>query len=468
MKKLFFLLLVVNLVVWLWGQREQLARLTEATPPAPGTIRLLDDAQVAARREEALARAAAPLPRAGPSAAGDAVGGSAPAVAIASEPHPSIPLETRPSTPAEQAASPSAPLVVPEPVAAVPAVEPPLVAPAEPQATVRDASMGAEQLAAEERDDHAGASIAASGAEVVAGAVEAAPPALHAPTPVAEPTASVSAQASTEEVAAMPELVREEAPAPVEAIVAVPTLEPTTAQMGAGAAVEVVQPAIEKAPPGEPLAPAAASPAEPPAAITDSVALAEPTAPAIPGPSGITAPGAASAAAEPPSPPVAAREVLYLCESIGPFAERPAAVRFQSGLAAPVRGAAVREERSSRPIRHWVLAPVQPSKEATAEYLAKLSQAGVKDAWRIPNGPIAGRLAVGVFQSAENARKHADMLAAKGVAAEVLAPKDLEPIRVYWVDYERPADAAPPDPGNGKGQPARQVVTRSCGRVAGP
>jgi hypothetical protein len=166
--------------------------------------------------------------------------------------------------------------------------------------------------------------------------------------------------------------------------------------------------------------------------------------------------------------PVEPREVPYVCESIGPFADRAAAARTQAGMAEPLRDSTIREERSSRPVRHWVLAPVQPSKEATADYLTSLGQAGVKDAWRIPSGPLAGRLAVGVFQSAENARKHADMLASKGVPAEVHAPKDLEPVRAYWVDYGRPADAPLPDVGAGRGQRALQIVSRPCGRVAAP
>jgi hypothetical protein len=183
----------------------------------------------------------------------------------------------------------------------------------------------------------------------------------------------------------------------------------------------------------------------------------------------------ASPTASPPPPapvasPVEPREVPfpYVCESIGPFADRAAAARTQAGMAEPLRDSTIREERSSRPVRHWVLAPVQPSKEATADYLTSLGQAGVKDAWRIPSGPLAGRLAVGVFQSAENARKHADMLASKGVPAEVHAPKDLEPVRAYWVDYGRPADAPLPDVGAGRGQRALQIVSRPCGRVAAP
>ena len=40
---------------------------------------------------------------------------------------------------------------------------------------------------------------------------------------------------------------------------------------------------------------------------------------------------------------------------------------------------------------------------------------------------MAGRLAVGVFQSAENARKHADMLAAKGVASKPVSSSNTRP-----------------------------------------
>ena len=49
MKKLFFLLLVVNLVIWLWGQREELRRATGTAQPDFGAIRVIDKAELAAR-----------------------------------------------------------------------------------------------------------------------------------------------------------------------------------------------------------------------------------------------------------------------------------------------------------------------------------------------------------------------------------------------------------------------------------
>jgi hypothetical protein len=418
MKKLFFLLVVVNLVIWLWGQRDQIARVADRSAPALGTLRLLDDAEVAARREAAAAPAAEPPPVA------VALAESAPMVADASAPPAAAPTEDPPIEPArplpevQPAATPPQDLVsspVEPPGAAEPpavAMAPPAPAPAEPTDTT-------------------------------------------APAPQDEPVAAapVDAVASAE----VPSAVEPSVPQPV---VQAPVLaEPVAAEPVVPTSVP--QPSVPM--PIVPESPATqATPELPPpsaTASTESTAATDDRAPA-------SAPAveAHTAPASPPVPPVESREVEYLCESIGPFAERPAAIRVQAGIQAPLRGATIREERSPRATRHWVLAPVQPSKDATSEYLANLGQAGVRDAWRIPNGPLAGRLAVGVFQSAENARKHADMLASKGVASEVVAPKDLEPIRVYWVDYERPADIASPSAG-----PApRKVVPRACGRVAGP
>ena len=406
MKKLFFLLLVVNLVIWLWGQRDELARVTDTAQTGLGEIRLLDDAEVAAWREHARQEAEVSQP-AVIAGAGDA--GVPPQASVAAVTTADADLKR---AAADGAAAPAADVGR----HAEPMPQPPVRSAAEPAVAAQDASAPPPEqspVAAPGEQEQVSGAAPAAVAEIPATRGDAQPeaPAVSDATAPAQPVDDGSPPAPVPPAVAAPHLVLEDASVPVE--------------------------------------PAAVAAAPEPAAIAPS-------------------PGTSAAPAEPVAPPVEARGVLYLCESIGPFAERSAAVRFQAGVAAPLRGATVREERSSRPVRQWVLAPVQPSKEATAEYLTSLSQAGVKDAWRIPNGPLAGRLAVGVFQSAENARKHADMLAAKGVASEIQAPKDLEPIRVYWVDYERPADAPPPDVGVGRPQPPRQVVSRSCGRVAGP
>lgn len=403
MKKLFFLLLVVNLVIWLWGQREQLARVTQTGQPEIGVIRLLDQAELDARREQAKREAEAPT--------------------LPHEPQPPPEPAVVAAAGDEAPASTSTPDTLESPT------------------TVADA------VAAVPQD-----SPAVAGAPVPAG------PVVDASPPIAMPSVTAPAEAARE---AVTEPAADQPAAAVQG----------PAMPDAAALIALSPPAVEG---GAPLQGAAAEPSlagemSPNRPGSDVAPTSEATASPTSGPGG----GAPPLAASPPPPapvasPVEPREVPYVCESIGPFADRAAAARTQAGMAEPLRGATIREERSSRLVRHWVLAPVQPSKEATADYLTSLGQAGVKDAWRIPSGPLAGRLAVGVFQSAENARKHADMLASKGVPAEVHAPKDLEPVRAYWVDYGRPADAPLPDVGAGRGQRALQIVSRPCGRVAGP
>jgi len=436
MKKLFFLLLVVNLVIWLWGQRDELARVTDTAQTGLGEIRLLDDAEVAARREHARQEAEV-SPPAVIAGAGDAGVPPPASVAAAATVDPDLQRAA-----ADGAVAPAADIAR----HAEPMPQPPVRSAAEPAVAAQDASAPPPEqspVAAPGEQEQVSGAAPAAVAEILDTRRDALPeaPAVSEATAPAEPVDDGSPPAPVPPAVAAPHLVLEDASVPA-------------------------QPVDDGSPPA-PVPPPVAAPH---LVLEDASVPVEPAAVAAsPEPAAIApSPGTSAAPAEPVAPPVEARGVLYLCESIGPFAERSAAVRFQAGVAAPLRGATVREERSSRPVRQWVLAPVQPSKEATAEYLTSLSQAGVKDAWRIPNGPLAGRLAVGVFQSAENARKHADMLAAKGVASEIQAPKDLEPIRVYWVDYERPADAPPPDVGVGRPQPPRQVVSRSCGRVAGP
>jgi len=432
MKKLFFLLLVVNLVIWLWGQRDRLARVTETAPPGLGEIRLLDDAEVAARRQQALTQAAVPEPSATDVPA-DAGG------------EPRLPVAARIAAvePELAAADTGAPPITDDtPPASVAAHRAAAAAPEVP-AEAAEATGG--DVAARVAD----AAVAAPGEAPSSAVLVAAPGAVGPAADAVAASAAVPAVADSSPQTERPALpVGEAAP---------PAPEP----------MATTAPAVELEQIPGPVAAAAGDAGREAVGVdTSATTAAEP--PSAGPPAAEASAAAGTAAAEPAAPVAAARDVQYLCESIGPFADRAAAVRFRDGIAGPLRAATLREERAYRAVRHWVLAPVQPSKEALTAYLASLEQAGVGDTWRIPSGPLAGRLSLGVFRSAENARKHADMLAAKGVATEIHSPTDTERDRVYWVDYERPADAAPPDPGAVRTEPARQVVPRSCGRVAGP
>jgi hypothetical protein len=59
-KKLFFALLVFNLVFWLWGKRQELVPEPLSIEPGVGVIRLLDADDLAARREAAAGQAIGP------------------------------------------------------------------------------------------------------------------------------------------------------------------------------------------------------------------------------------------------------------------------------------------------------------------------------------------------------------------------------------------------------------------------
>lgn len=58
MKKLFFVLLVLNLVLWLWGKRQELAPVAVPAEPGIGVIRLLEGEEIEVRRREAVSAAA--------------------------------------------------------------------------------------------------------------------------------------------------------------------------------------------------------------------------------------------------------------------------------------------------------------------------------------------------------------------------------------------------------------------------
>jgi hypothetical protein len=190
-------------------------------------------------------------------------------------------------------------------------------------------------------------------------------------------------------------------------------------------------------------------------------------APSLPNPDA-PAPTAAAAEGETPAIPVDAEpaptpvvDVHPVCEAVGPFAQRALAETFVASQPVAVASDGIREERVPRPARHWVLGPAQPNKEAVAAYLSALQAAGVKDAWRAQSGVLAGRLVVGVFSTDENARRHAAMLAGKGVATEIRKQQTDE--TRWWVDVRRGGDAAAVHAPDGV-----LVVPRDCGRVAPP
>jgi len=476
MKKLFFLLLVVNLVIWLWGQREELRRATGTAPPDFGAIRVVDEAELAARREQGATQ---------PQVASSVAAGPADIEARV-ETEPAAPVRTaaaeQPLVEGQAAAPPAAEATLPlsdQPTATAAATAstdfvaeptPPAVPPTPSSPTPVDDEAGATAFDAGPRSAEPGEAVSS---EVPAATTIEAEPA-HATEPTIASTGVPDQPTSAEVGAAVAEPSApgpEPAAVPVESVTA-KTPEPPVDSTPSVPAAEVAASTPEVATMAQDLAAKESAVPEKPVAVEGAPIELAPSeeAPAAPpaqaeaiAPAEAAAPGAPAVATESVSEP---REVLYLCESLGPFRDRAAAERIGESLQAPLRAVELREERIARTSRYWVLAPAQPDRQALADYIGRLEQAGVRDAWRIPSGPFAGRLAVGVFQAAANARKHADMLEARGVAAEIHAPKDEE--RRYWIDYERPADADAPERAGERSRPAPQIVPRDCGRVAGP
>lgn len=406
MRKLFFALLVLNLVLWLWGKRQELALGQVPAEPGVGVIRLLDESEVAARRESSVTPAV-------PAVAG-------PVAQTAPSPLPGASPEPEPE---------------PEPVAA---------------ATETTAGAVIEEVSREPDIASADGTPASSEAVDTAQAI----------TSVAEASSAGSATPT-------PELPGEVAASPARAAPSdeAPTAGAEAVEQGQAASPDTDIPASTDSPQvltDVGVASEAATPGE----VTAAAAMAE------------EAPDVEAASRTPAGAPVPAPELEMgaeerpatalpagiVCASAGTFRDRAAAEKYAAGLRPPVAGATVREESIAKATRFWVLAPA--ASDADPAYRQSLVDAGIRDAWRVKVGPLAGRLSLGAFQSQDNARRLAAVLAARGIGSEVQGAKEQE--RRWWVDFERPDGTPPPAAAGQGGQESRQIIDRRCGRVAGP
>jgi hypothetical protein len=403
-KKLFFVLLVLNLVFWLWGKRQELAPALAQVEPGVGVIRLLDESEIAARREQARAATVA-----------QAEPVDAPSPAIEPAPPPTEP-EGNAATERTSREDQQAPPVV-------------------------------DSLSARDSSDE---DVARATAPMPADPT----PGEPAAPPAEETTQTVPAPVETrvESAAAVAEgtpPVGDPVDVPIDA-----TARPSQAEPPAEPEIRASAPLSGGA---QPLAPEQPAAEETPAAVVASpapadIALTEALSPLTP---------AGPPALESPAPvAVVSAPAATICESVGPFRDRATAQRYASSLRAPIEAAVLREEVTVKPARFWVLAPA--GQGGDAGYRQSLATAGVQDAWRVSGGPLAGRLSLGVFQVEENARKQVAMLAARGVASELQAVREQE--RRWWVDYERPEGARTRAESGG----TARVVERPCARVAAP
>jgi hypothetical protein len=375
MKKLFLAALVLNLVVWLWSQRQAPEVIESLLSPDVGVVRLVDEAAVRAFAGGADSASASRVEH-------GAVTPPEPALSAGSEPWTAPPVLTAGGEPPADATSPmSAALSALQPIATareLPVPDVPSVTVATPDGLAEAPSAGIEALRETEG---------------------------RLPSDAASPIRGVVATD------------------PVPALIAAESL---------------TDPEV---------------PTEPP----DAALVAQPSQPLR----GVDADAALRDQPAPPATPAAPRAPA-VCETVGPFAQRGLADAFVASLPALVAADGIREDRVARPARYWVLGPAQPSKEAAAAYVGTLQAAGIKDAWRAQSGTFVGRLVVGVFSTEENARRHAAMLAGKGVATEIRRQQAEE--SRWWVDLRRADEAAPAlDLAEGL-----QVTRRECARVAAP
>jgi hypothetical protein len=361
-KKLFFVLLVLNLVLWLWGKRQELAPGLVPVDPGGGVIRLLDESEIAARREQAVAAAV------------------------------------------ERAASVVTPSAVTEPVS--PPTEP------SGDADMRQVVADATQVAT------AGDALPVPDASDI-GRAQAAAPIAADPLP-AVPLAP-SADGGAEAAAAPVETTSEAALAVADGAPPIETpANASTRPLDAEPPAESNESASAPYPDAKP--PTGSDVPDAPVAA-EAPATPAPTEPAVAASARAEA-GESADTSAPTTTAVTPMPATMICESFGPFRDRAAAERHASSLRSPVEGVVVREEITTKPVRYWVLAPVVQGGDAV--YRQALAAAGIQDAWRVNSGPFAGRLSLGAFLVEDNARKQVAMLAAQGIASELQTVKEQE------------------------------------------
>lgn len=144
-------------------------------------------------------------------------------------------------------------------------------------------------------------------------------------------------------------------------------------------------------------------------------------------PAAATAPAAGPAVAPPPA---------GLCLRLGPFAGPAARSGAGEALAAIGVETTPFEDRSGASSGWDVFLPAQASRAEAAELAGRLKAQGVDDVFVMNDGVNANRIALGRFSSEAGARRRADELRGKGVAAMIEARGSGTP-RI-WLDARLP------------------------------
>jgi len=233
--------------------------------------------------------------------------------------------------------------------------------------------------------------------------------------------------------------------------VQVPLAEPPVAQ-----ALPRPAASLEKPVPGaepRPSAEGTAAPEPPPVAAATPPATAPPAPSAVAPPAPAVAPPAPAVAPAAPTPP-------RRCYTVGPLAEDgpAAAVRdwlTQRGASTELRWATRQEPRS-----FWVYLPPPGSAEESRGLAARLAQAGVTDVMRLPAGPQANAISLGLYIRRPAAEKRQAEVKRLGFDAQIEART--RDVREAWVSATYAPGAELPLAALRGAFPDTKVVARDC------
>ena len=185
--------------------------------------------------------------------------------------------------------------------------------------------------------------------------------------------------------------------------------------------------------------------------------LIAPAAPAAPdAPAAEDAAAAAAAPMEPPAPPI--QPMPPLCAAAW-FEDAAAAARAAAWLRA--RGAAAESRAESRgAAQSRVYIPPFADRAAAAAALRELRGRGLRDVGVIGDGPLANGVSLGVFRSADRARRRAAELRGMGYAPQI--ETRAAPAAGYAVEARFAAPPGAPQAEWAAAWPARPLAPAPC------
>jgi hypothetical protein len=92
-------------------------------------------------------------------------------------------------------------------------------------------------------------------------------------------------------------------------------------------------------------------------------------------------------------------------------------------------------------LRHWVIFPPLPSREAATAKLAGFAAAGIKDAFVVKSGPWDNAISLGLYAKEEAARRRVRELDDKGIPGTRIEPQAKQGSDYYFEIRSEDADA---------------------------